>query len=60
MTPELDLQLCAKALRRQDGTDALFVASLYADVLFDKGDTDECAVWKRILKAIQELEETEK
>ena len=53
--PDLNILLCAKTLRRRYGRDALFVASWYADVLFDKGDADECAVWKQIVQEIERM-----
>jgi hypothetical protein len=60
MTSDFDLQLCAKTLRRRYGRDALFVASWYADVLFDKGDADECGVWKQISQEIEQMVRTER
>ncbi len=29
-----------------------------ADAMLDKGDLDGCAVWKRILRAVEELQGT--
>jgi hypothetical protein len=60
MTPDLDIQLCAETLRRRYGRDALFVASWYVDVLFDKGDANECGVWKQIGQEIEKFEQTDR
>ncbi len=30
-----------------------------ADAMLDKGDLDGCAVWKRILRAVEELQGAE-
>ena len=41
------------------GQDAASEAKTRADALLDKGDLDGYAVWKRILRAVEELQRTE-
>ncbi len=33
---------------------------MVADTMLEKGDLDGCAVWKRILKAVEELQRMER
>ncbi len=37
------------------GVDAATEAEKRADELLDEGDTDGCAVWRRIMRAAEEL-----
>ncbi len=46
-------------LVKQHGADAPIEAAMRADELLDKGDLDGCAVWKRILRAVEELQGTD-
>ena len=55
MIPDLDIYRSAQILVKQHGQDALIEAAMRADALLDKGDLDGYAVWKRIVKAIEEL-----
>ncbi len=41
---------------RFHGQDAPIHAAMRADGLLDKGDLDGYAVWKRILRAVEELD----
>ena len=41
---------------RASGADAPIVAAQRADELFDQGDLDGVAVWKRILHVVEELQ----
>ncbi len=43
---------------KQHGEDASIHAAVRADAMLDKGDLDGYAVWKRILKAVEELQGT--
>ena len=43
---------------RLHGIDAPIHAAMRADELLDKGDLDGYAVWKRIVKAVEELQGT--
>ena len=58
MTPDIDIWRSAQLLVRQHGEDAPIHAAMRADAMLDKGDLDAYAVWKRVLKAIEELQET--
>ncbi len=55
MTSEADIYLAANELIEQHGDDAVVQAAMRADELLDRGDMDGVAVWKRILKALDEL-----
>ena len=55
MIPDLDIYRSAKLLVKQHGEDAPIEAAMRADAMLDKGDLDGCAVWKRIVKAVEEL-----
>ncbi len=46
-------------LVKRHGADAPIHAAMRADAMLDKGDLDGCAVWKRILWAVEELLGTE-
>ena len=56
MTSDLDIYRSAQALIKQHGKDAPIEAAMRADAMLDKGDLDGCAVWKRILRAVEELQ----
>ncbi len=58
MTPEFDIYRSAQALIKQHGEDAPIHAAMRADDLLDKGDLDGYDVWKRILRAVEELQGT--
>ncbi len=55
MTPDLDIFRSAQALIKQHGEDAPIHAAMRADAMLGKGDLDGCAVWKRILRAVEAL-----
>jgi len=40
---------------KQHGKDAPLEAAARADAMLEKGDMDGCAVWKRILNAVEEI-----
>ena len=56
MIPDLDIYRSAQVLVKQYGAGAPIHAAMRADALLDKGDLDGCAVWKRILRAVEELQ----
>ncbi len=56
MTPDLDIYRSANVLARRHGQDAPIEAAMRADAMLDKGDLDGYAVWKRILRAVGELQ----
>lgn len=55
MTSERDIYAGAAELIKQHGEDTPVHAAMRADELLDAGDLDGLAVWKRILKAVDEL-----
>ena len=56
MIPELDIYRSAQVLVKQHGQDASIHAAMRADAMLDKGDLAGCAVWKRVLRAVEELQ----
>ncbi len=58
MTPDIDIYRVANLLVKRHGEDAPVHAAMWADAMLDKGDLDGCAVWKRILRAMEELQRT--
>jgi hypothetical protein len=59
MIPDLDIYRSAQILVKQHGEDAPIHAAMRADAMLDKGDLDGFSVWKRILRAIEELQGSE-
>ena len=59
MTPGLDVYRSANLLVKQHGTETPIHAAMQADAMLDKGDPDGQAVWLRIVKAVDELLETQ-
>ena len=59
MIPDLDIYRSAHVLVKQHGGDAPIQASMRADAMLEKGDVDGYAVWKRVVKAVEELQKTE-
>ena len=55
MIPDLDIFRSAQALVKQHGADASVHAALRADAILEAGDLEGYAVWKRILRAVEEL-----
>ncbi len=58
MTSDLDIYRSAQALVKRHGQDAPIHAAMRADELLEAGDLDGVAVWKRILRAVEELQAT--
>ena len=56
MIPDLDIYRSANLLVKQHGEDAPIEAAMRADAMLEGGDLDGYAVWKRIPKAIEELQ----
>ncbi len=46
----------ANILVKQHGEDAAIKAAMRADAMLEKGDLDGHAVWRRILRAVEELQ----
>ncbi len=55
MTSDLDIYRSAQVLVKHHGQKAPIHGAMRADELLDKGDLDGYAVWKRIVKAVEEL-----
>ncbi len=55
MTSDLDIYRSANVLGKQHGQDARIEAAMRADAMLEKGDLDGVSVWKRILRAVEEL-----
>ncbi len=55
MIPDLDIYRAASVIIEQYGEDASIEAAMRADAMLEKGDVDGYAVWKRILRAVEEL-----
>ncbi len=56
MTPDLDIWRSANTILEQHGQDAPIHAAMRADAMLEKGDLDGYAVWRRILRAVEELQ----
>ncbi len=59
MTSDLDIYRSANLLVKQHGEGAPIHAAMRADAMIEAGDLDGCALWKRILRAVGELQGTE-
>ncbi len=60
MTSDLDIYRSANVLIREHGEDAALDATTRAIAMLDKGDLDRYAVWKRILRAVEEIQRKER
>ena len=58
MIPNLDIYRSAQVLVKRHGQDVPIQAAMRADAMLDKGDLDGYGVWKRILRAVEELQGT--
>jgi hypothetical protein len=58
MIPDLDIYRSAYLLVKQHGEDAPIHAAMRVDAMLDAGDLEGYAVWKRILRAVEELQGT--
>ena len=56
MVSDLDIYRSANLLIREHGEDAKLEASLKADKFLEKGDMDGVVVWKKIISAIEVLQ----
>ncbi len=54
--PDLDIYRSANLLVQQHGEDAPIEAAVRADAMLEAGDLDGHAVWKRVLRAVGELQ----
>ncbi len=55
MIPDLDIYRAANVIIKQYGEDAPIHAAMRADATLEAGDRDGYAVWKLILRAVEEL-----
>jgi hypothetical protein len=60
MISERDIYAAANIFIKRYNEDAAIEAAKRADQLMAAGDMDGCGVWQRIVKAIRELQSTEK
>jgi hypothetical protein len=56
MVSDLDIWRAATLVIRQHGSDAELEAAKRADLMLERGDFDGQAVWKRIRRAVVELQ----
>ncbi len=54
MATDLDIYRSAQALIKRQGQDAPIQAAMRADAMLASGDLEGQAVWKRILRAVEE------
>ncbi len=59
ITPNLDTYRAANVFVKRHGEDAPIEAAMQADAMLEKGDLDGYTVWKRILRAVEELQGTD-
>lgn len=59
MTSDLDIYRTANLLVKRHGKDAPIQAAMRADAMLANGDLDGYAVWRRIVRAVEELQTTE-
>ena len=56
MVEEIEIWRAANQLVKRYGEDAGFEAAKQADAMIERGDPEGLAVWKRILRAVDELQ----
>jgi hypothetical protein len=59
MVSEFDIYRAAQALVKQHGEDAAKHAAQRHDELLESGDVDWAVVWKKIIRAVEELQRVE-
>ncbi len=60
MTSDLDIYRSANVVIREHGEDAALEAAMRADAMLEKGELEGLAVWKRILRAVEEVQRKER
>ncbi len=60
MVDDLDILRSAKLLIDQHGEDAAIHAAMEADAMLENGDILGAATWRRIVKAVEELQRQER
>jgi len=56
MTSDRDIWTTANSLIKHHGEDAEIHAAMQHDELLDQGDVDGVFVWKRVIRAVKELQ----
>ena len=56
MVSDLEVYRAANQLIQRYGQDAELEAAMRADAMIEQGDPEGLAVWKRILKAVDDLQ----
>ena len=56
MISDLDIYRSANLLVQQHGKNAASAATMRADAMLEAGDLDGYAVWRRVLRAVGELQ----
>ena len=56
--PDLDIYRSTQVLVKRHGEDAPVHAAMRADARLERGDLDVYAAWRRILRAVEELQGT--
>ncbi len=56
---DIDIYRSANVLIRKHGEDAAIEAAMRTDAMLDKGNLDGYAVWKRIVRAVEEIQRAE-
>ena len=56
MIPDFAIYQSAKVIINQYGKDAPIIVAMRADAALEGGDLDGLRVWKRILRAVEELQ----
>lgn len=59
MISDLDVYRCAQMMLRQHGDEAALFAAERADALLAAGDVEGQSVWKRVLRAVVDLQQQE-
>ncbi len=59
MIPDHDIFRSANSLVDQHGEDAPIHAAMRADAMLEAGDLDGYGAWRRILRAVEELQRVE-
>ncbi len=59
MIPDIDIYRSANLLVKQHGEDAPIEAAMRADAMLQAADLEGYRVWKRILRAVEEIQGTQ-
>ncbi len=59
MTSDLDIYRAANILVKRYGEEAALEAAQRADVMLERGEMDGYALWKSIVRAVEEVQRTQ-